>query len=281
MIWQSYLSQRLIDKDGWALMISTPKGKGWFYEMWRRGQCGRDPQYESWNAPSWQNPHLKRELIESERQRLPERVFAQELGGQFIEGAGAVFRNVRECAVGEFLAYEPALTYYAGLDLARVEDYTVLIVVDERRRVAYVDRFTRLDWSIQVARICEGLRQYGEPAVLVDSTGAGEPIYESLLRAGCAARPYPFTARSKAALVDNLAIMLERSEIVLPRFDLCPELLEELEGFEYTVTDAGSDKTSAPSGQHDDFVAAHGLAFWQVAESNQHVCWDEPLGNYL
>lgn len=27
-IWQSHLSQRLIDKQGWALLISTPKGKG-------------------------------------------------------------------------------------------------------------------------------------------------------------------------------------------------------------------------------------------------------------
>ncbi len=38
MIWQSHLSQRLIDKKGWALLISTPKGKGWFYDLFRRGQ---------------------------------------------------------------------------------------------------------------------------------------------------------------------------------------------------------------------------------------------------
>src|SRR4029450_6527733 len=29
-IWQSHLSQRLIDRKGWALLISTPRGKGYF-----------------------------------------------------------------------------------------------------------------------------------------------------------------------------------------------------------------------------------------------------------
>ena len=94
LIWESHLSQRLIDKQGWALLISTPRGKGWFYDMWRRGQ-GRDPDYESWNYPSWTSPYLDRERIEQERDRLPERVFRQEYGGEFMEGSGQVFRYVR------------------------------------------------------------------------------------------------------------------------------------------------------------------------------------------
>jgi hypothetical protein len=115
-IWENYLSQRLIDTRGTALLISTPRGKGWFYEAWKRGQ-GTDPSFASWNHPSWTNPHLDRSLIEEERGRLPERVFRQEYEGQFIEGSGAVFRNVRECARGG----TPARPDFAGLDLARVE----------------------------------------------------------------------------------------------------------------------------------------------------------------
>jgi hypothetical protein len=83
-IWEGYLSQRLIDKKGWALLISTPKGKGFFYDLFRRGQ-GNDADYESWNHPSWSNPYLDATLIEQERGRLPERVFHQEYGGEFIQ----------------------------------------------------------------------------------------------------------------------------------------------------------------------------------------------------
>src|SRR5207253_1062165 len=38
LIWESHLSQRLIDKQGWALLISTPRGRGWLYDLWLRGR---------------------------------------------------------------------------------------------------------------------------------------------------------------------------------------------------------------------------------------------------
>ena len=39
-----------------------------------------------------------------------------------------------------------------------------------------------------------------------------------------------------------------------------PELIEELEAFEYTTTPEGNIKTGAPSGYHDDCVIALGMA---------------------
>ncbi len=63
-IWQAHLSQRLIDELGWALLISTPKGKGYYYDLFRRGQ-GSDQDWRSWNYPSWTNPLLDAEVIDS------------------------------------------------------------------------------------------------------------------------------------------------------------------------------------------------------------------------
>ena len=270
-IWEGHLSQRLIDKRGWALLISTPRGKGWFYSLWRRGQEGRDPDYASWNHPSRTNPHLDANLIEAERDRLPERVFAQEYEAEFLEGSGAVFRYVREAAIGEWQEPQPRQVYFAGVDLAKVADYTVLAILNAKREVVYLDRFHRLDWSVQVARIQAALSRYNNARVLVDSTGAGEPVYEAMCKAGCYAQPYPFTGRSKSALIDKLALSLEKREMVLPRPELCPELIEELESFEYSVTDSGSVKTGAPSGIHDDTVIALALANWQAASHSPVV----------
>lgn len=260
-IWQEYLSQRLIDKDGWALLISTPKGKGLFYELFRRG-LGEDPRWRSWNSPSWTNPRLNRELIESERELQPEKAFRQEYGAEFLEGEGAVFRYVRECATGAWQERADGCEYFAGLDLARVEDFTVLAILDRDRRLVFVDRFRKQDWSIQLQRIKAGLDRYGNPDLYVDSTGAGQPIYEQLRSEGVNAFGYTFTRQSKDALINNLALLFEQKKVVIPRPEIWPEGIEELEEFEYSITESGSVTTGAPGTGHDDIVIALALAAW-------------------
>src|ERR1043165_7552413 len=164
-IWQNHVSQRLLEKRGWALLISTPKGKGWFHEMFRRGQ-GADPDYASWNTPSWTNPLLDRDLIDAERARLPERVFLQEYGAEFLEGSGSVFRNIRECATGSWKDPEPEVRYYAGLDLAKVEDYTVLVIMNRACEVVFVDRFNRLHWALQLNRVKAACERFNKARIL-------------------------------------------------------------------------------------------------------------------
>ena len=137
------------------------------------------------------NPHLDAAVIEAERARLPERVFRQEFGAEFLEGAGQVFRNVRECATGVFQDPVPDASYYAGLDLAKVEDYTVLVIANRKREVVFADRFHRIDWQLQVNRIQAATDRFNRCRTLVDSTGSGEPVYESLRKAGSTPRAMP------------------------------------------------------------------------------------------
>lgn len=263
-VWQSYLSQRLIDKKGWALIISTPHGKGWFYDLYKRGTGpDRDPEYQSWNFPSRVNPHLDALQIERERERLPHAVYMQEYEAQFMEGAGSVFRNVRDCATGAFCEPVPGESYVAGLDLAKTEDFTVLIIMNSKREVVHADRFHRLEWAMQVARVKAACDRYHHAKILVDSTGAGEPVFDLLRRSECNVRPYPFTAKSKEDIIQNLALLTEQKEIVLPRAELWEVGLDELESYEYSVTDAGNTRMGAPSGAHDDCVIATALAAWQ------------------
>jgi len=265
-IWESYLSQRLIDKQGWALLISTPKGKGWFYDLYRLGQSD-DTDYQSWNYPSWTNPHLDRDVIEKERLKLPEKVFEQEYGGKFTEGAGAVFRYVREAATGSWQNPRPGAWYHAGLDLARINDWTVLVIMNEKREVVFCDRFQRVDWNIQINRIQAAALRYEDATIYCDSTGVGDPIHQALSDADCDIFPYTLTQKSKSALIDNLSILLEKRLITLPKPELMPEMVDELENFQYSVTDQGNVKTGAPSGYHDDIVIALALAAWQLKPS--------------
>ncbi len=88
---------------------------------------------------------------------------------------------------------------------------------------------------------------------------------------GLCARAYPFTQRSKAALVDSLAILFEKRRIVLPEAVIWPEAIDELEAFEYAITDAGNVKTGAPAGIHDDIVMALALATWTPGRFNPNA----------
>ena len=83
-VWESLLLQRLIDRKGWALLVSTPRGRDWYFQLYKRGQTDREPDYASWASPSWDNPHLSKELIEAERKRLPKETFDQEFAAEFI-----------------------------------------------------------------------------------------------------------------------------------------------------------------------------------------------------
>ena len=83
-VYESFLAPRLVDRKGWALIISTPRSvEDWLFAMWFRGQKGRDAEFESWRFPSANNPHLDPEVIESERRRLPAAVFEQEFLAHF------------------------------------------------------------------------------------------------------------------------------------------------------------------------------------------------------
>lgn len=83
-VWHRHLAARLVDRRGGAFLISTAAPKTWFYDEWRRGQRGRDKEYESWSAPSSENPFLDPAAIEAERARLPVDVFHAEFLGEFI-----------------------------------------------------------------------------------------------------------------------------------------------------------------------------------------------------
>ena len=210
---------------------------------------------------------LDKAIIEQERGRLPERVFRQEYGAEFLEGAGSVFSNVRECATGEWHEPEQGKSYWAGLDLAKIEDYSVLTIMDRERRVVFVDRFNRIDWDTQTARIQGHVRRYNDAQVWVDVTGKGDPIYEGLKKVGLNVRPYGFTMKTKSALINALVQAMEQRLVVLPRPQIWEVGIDELEAFEFNVTEQGNVRMAAPGGGHDDCVISLALALWDLRPS--------------
>jgi hypothetical protein len=86
--WESALSQRLVERNGRALIVGTPRGEGsWFHSLFKRGQGGgRD--VESWSGRTIDNPAIDPQLVERERSRLSAAEFASEFEGLFVGADG-------------------------------------------------------------------------------------------------------------------------------------------------------------------------------------------------
>jgi hypothetical protein len=258
----------LADFRGEADFYSTPKGHDFF---WRAFEWGQSPDHAEWisfQLPTSANPYIPPDEIEAARRDLPERIFEQEFLATFLDDGGGVFRGVRESIDAGRKINEPpkdGMNYSAGVDLARIEDFTVIDVVDATGKQVHHERFNRISWERQVAAIAATAKRFKCP-VHLDSTGIGDPIHEDIRKAGVSVRPYLFTNASKESLIDNLAIRIERGQARL--MDL-PTQTAELLAYQYELTPSRNVRMNAPEGMHDDCVIGLALAYWGLGKPDK------------
>lgn len=285
-VWSLVLRPMLADYKAPAYFYSTPRGKNWFYDLYMRGVNG-DVGWRSWRQPTAINKYIVQEEIDEMKRDMTEMMFSQEVMAEFLSEETGVFKKIRQCIVG---TYKPAVVgrfYVMGVDLAKTVDFTVLTVMDSvTREVVAWERFQDLSWSVQKLRVQELAAKYNNALCIVDSTGVGDPITEDLQRAGLSLwysgekAGFKFTNDSKNQLINNLAIAIEQRRITFPNE---PILVDELNAFEYGITDGGRIKYGAPDGKHDDAVISLALACWalksQMVEAQLVAAMKEPDGD--
>jgi hypothetical protein len=249
--------------NGRGIIISTPNGRGWFYDLFSRGDRKlyptEWPEWYSLKMPTAANPHVPRKAIEDAKRNLPADSFRQEYMAEFINESAGVFRNIKGCVrPGGFTARQPDHFYVMGVDLARLHDYTVLTVMDrETKHVVYWERFNQIDWQIQILKIIQTARAYNA-TISIDSTGIGDPIVSSLQGCGLVIEPYKIGSNvAKRQLIDTLRVELEQGRISYPEI---PILIDELQRFQYKETAGGTIQFEAPEGFYDDCVTSLALA---------------------
>lgn len=264
----------LADRDGRAILISTPRGRNWFWREYIRG-LSRNADYASFNAPTSANPMPQiQKAYQLARDRVPPRTFAQEWDAQFLTD-GTFFQNVDLCCSIE----EPdepgdhdGHTIVMGIDWAKQEDQSIALcfccecsrAVDwyKARGVSYIDQREKIIALANKWRIA---------GALPERNSIGEPNIEMLQEAdvpiaiGIDGKPGFFTSSStKARLIERLENELAQKSIRLPK-----EAAEELAAFEINQRDVGPAKYSAPEGEHDDWVLACAFAVWLASSMIQ------------
>lgn len=278
--WRQSLRPRLIDLEGSAIFIGTPKGKNWFYDLYLKGQDPDEKEWASWQFTSYENKDkdtgkllLPEGEIEKAKKDMPNYEYRQEILAQFTETAEQVFRKIRnnikkkgEEPIDEFT--EPKKpSYNMGIDLGRKTSYTVICAINKKtHHLDFIDRFRKIDWELQKQRIIEAVKKYNPDFLRIDSTGIGDPLIDDLENKGIRVDGFQFTETSKKQLIDKLAIFIDQGRISYPPHDV---LLNELDRYGREITDRGKVHYRPLGKYKDDCVMALALAVWDLE--------DEPL----
>ena len=264
VVWETYLYPSLMNRQGKALFISTPKGRNWFYKLYLRG--GKEDEYSRFHFTTKDNdtiPNLEKEWTNA-KNTLPKDVFDQEYRALFLSDAAAVFRGVERIATSKLREPEAGHNYVMGVDLGKYHDFTVLTVIDRsNHHVVFLDRFKSIGWPLQIRRIIDTARKYNDAIVNIDATAIGDPISEELINAGLCVNEFKYSLQTKSKLILKLSSFIEHRRIRYPENEI---LIDELQSFGYNRSKEGNIKYSAPEGMHDDCVNSLALAVWELNE---------------
>lgn len=266
--WTEVGAPMLLDNDGDAVFIFTPKRKNHAYQTYLRAKSDETGRWGLWHFTSHDNPHLSPAALAEITQDMTEDGYKQEILAEFLESEGAVFRNIAAnltAPVDATPEQHNGHLLVMGADWGKQEDRTALSVVcrDCRQEVA-LDFFSQIDYTLQRGRLRAIYDRWAVRWLVAESNAMGEPIIEQLRLEGVNVEPFQTTATSKPPLIESLALAFERTEC---RWLDLPIPTTELEAYERKVSvTTNRPAYSAPSGMHDDTVMARALAWHAVTQ---------------
>ena len=183
--WSYAIRPTLIDYQGSAWFLSTPKGKNDFYSFYARAET--DFEWMSWRRPSRDNPHIPPEELEAARASMPEIAYRQEMEAEFLDVQGAVFRR-EWLRVAEPPPVE-SLQIYQGVDLAistkQDADSTAIVTVGRDRdgRIWVLDSVQTRAPFHQVLQLIQSQAARWKPArIAIEAVQYQAAVVQELLR---------------------------------------------------------------------------------------------------
>jgi len=262
-------------------MIGNVKGrKNWAYRLARRAEMG-EPNMSFAKITAYDAVDagvLDADEIEDAKSVLPDDVFNElYLCIPSDDGGNPFGLSAIAACVGP-LSNDPPVVW--GWDLAKSRDWTVGIALDRDGQVCEVHRW-QAPWSITESKIA---KLTARTPALVDSTGVGDPVLETLQSASTNYQNtalasmwsnfegFKFTGPSKQQLMEGLRVAIQDQRITFPE----GVVQGELEQFEYEYTKTGV-RYMAPEGFHDDCVMALALAWRHFSTKGAYFGTTAPI----
>ena len=272
----SVLMPMLATTDGTLILLGTPWTRD---HVFYRAFSGQLPGWSIHHVPTTACPLVSRAFLAEQKASLTEAEFRREYLAELVEEGAHFFPSelVLKCVDPELRLAESAWELrapsallrgelYAGLDLGKLRDQSVLAVVEREPDGHLVLRLLRAfpigtPYSAVIASVLEAARELGICLLAVDRFGPGEAVFERLkegLGEG-AVLGFKFTAQSKAELLSGLKMLMEQGLLRLPCYR---PLLGQLMSITCELGPSGRLLLRHPPRGHDDMVMALALACW-------------------
>ena len=245
--WTEVLRATVLVRGKKVLFVSTPKGKNWFYRMWMMD----NPDYKSFRFTSYDNPLIDPKEIDGASETLPDHVFKQEYLAEFLDGGTSLFKNMTYQNVSE------GEKFYAGVDVGRADDYTVLTILNDKGQMVFVDRWRHDLWENIRNKVADKINEYGA-ATLVEVNSIGDPFLEDIQKQVKQAEPFTTTNKSKREILESLMVASDNGEVSCLNEDWIRKELD-IFAWEYNPK-TRTVKYGAPVGFHDDGVMSYAIA---------------------
>lgn len=265
--WNEVGAPMLLDNNGDAVFIFTPKRKNHAYHLYMRGMQDQSRRWRSFHFTSYDNPHLSRKALEEMVEDMTEDAYKQEIMAEFLDNEGAVFRNIRQCLYEAHQSQRHPSHHkiVAGVDWGKQADYTAISVFcADCGKELDKDRFHKIDYHFQRQRLLTLVQKWGVGRIVPETNAMGQAIIDEMLHdpafSGVEFVPFTTTASSKPPLIESLVLAFEREEADWIKDDIWTA---ELEAYERKLSPTTNRSTySAPEGVHDDTVIARALAWF-------------------
>jgi hypothetical protein len=250
--WTEVLRATVLVKGKKVLLISTPKGKNHFYQIYNLEHVNKD--YKSFTMTSYDGL-AKANEIDSAKLTLPDHVFRQEYLAEFIDGGTSPFKQWKESQG------QKTDRLYAGLDLGRADDYTVLTILNDKGDMVYCNRWRHDSWTNILRQVSSVLNEY-KPNTYIEVNSIGDALYEQikgLLNNPQIIQPFTTTTKSKQDIIEQLIVANQNDDCSILGLDW---LKKEYDMFTYEYNAKTKNvRYSAPVGFHDDGVMSHAIAY--------------------
>jgi hypothetical protein len=116
--WEEVIYPTLMDKQGRALVIGTPKAYNCLYDLYAKGQDPKNRgEWNSWQFPTISSPFIPEKEIEKARANMDEKSFRQEFEASFETMTGRVYYAFsRQTHVRDLPSIDPEKPIFVGQD---------------------------------------------------------------------------------------------------------------------------------------------------------------------